>query len=744
MPQRAFMAECSGAAIAAYFPHRGDGHVKTRLAWSEEWRSIVAATLESLGVAAWEWDFTSNRVWWSDNFGPLIGRSTGFVPATIDEARALFDPPPDRPTSPEELAQLAGGHGAVEVELQAMLPDGSTRWMLHRYSAILDESGVATGVFGVAIDIDDRRRREREEALLSEASQWLASSLDFDETLNTIGRLIVPDQADWCAVELLEDGRLNAVRVVHSDPERVELAPAFRNDRPHDMSAAMGAPNVVRTGIPELYPDTTDEVLSTVAGGDERALEILRNLGYGSVMVLPLTVRGERVGAITMVAAGSRPRFDERSLAFAWRLASQMAVAVDNARLHQEVESRGAQLARLHNAIVALSRALTEEEVAQLSLEAGLEASGARRGALFRVAANESTVSSLAQRGYDVAAIREWESEAAAGAGPVAAAIKNGGPVFISSPEELADAYRYPLAQGVAALGRGTAWACLPVERTDGTTDVLALSFDEALQFSAFQRRALMSLAEQTGVAMDRAHLLAHHREVALILQEGFQPATLPDIEGVSAAAVYVPSGSAEVGGDWYDLFETPAGAVVAVIGDVVGHGIAAVATMARVRHVLSAHLFAGLSPSEALKRTNEAMIALNEPEHRMATATIVAVDATRRRVVVSHAGHPPTAIRSAAGTRLLLEPRDVPLGVLDGFVWSEESIMVEPPTLLLLYTDGWIDYPGADHEDQLEAVVAVVAEAPFGAGEVIRAFQKRFEDAERADDAAALALVIL
>jgi GAF domain-containing protein len=714
--------------------------VKSRLAWSEQWRSIIATTLESLGVAAWEWDAASDRLWWSDNFGPLIGREPGFGPSSLAEAEALFEPMPEGPGPPGDiLALAAAGDGPIEVEREAILPDGSTRWMLHRYSATFDDDGRATGLFGLVIDIDERRRRQKEETLLSEASRLLSASLDLEETLGSVAALLVPDLADWCVVELMNGDRLETALVAHADPEKVRWAHAVHAEYPQDMSAPMGSPNVIRTGEPELHPVITDDMLVAVAGEDERALEILREVGYRSVMVVPLQVRGETIGAVTWVMAGPKRRFDQAALDFARRLASQMAVAIENARLLREIEESGTQLARLHEATAKLSRAITEDDVARLALEVGMEATAARSGILFRVV--DQQVTALAQRGFDQPDMGAWEAATAAGAGPVATALERGRAVFVDSGTKRTA--ELPSPRDMAPFGLGGVWASLPVHRTNGMTEVLALSFDGPLEFSPTQRHALLSLAEQTGVAMDRAHLLAHHREVALILQEGLQPSPLPKIEGVASAAVYVPSGNAEAGGDWYELFETADGTVIAVIGDVVGHGIPAVASMARVRHALSAHLFSGRSPADALGLTNAMVLEMTEADRRLTTAAVVAIDPARRRAVLAHAGHPPIAVKIGTGARLIEEPRGVPLGITEDATWSEQAIDLEPGTLLFLYTDGWIEYPGADPQQQLEAIRTVVGEAPTDPDAVLEAFQRRFASRNPADDAAALVVLV-
>src|SRR3954454_20444000 len=99
-------------------------------------------------------------------------------------------------------------------------------------------------------------------AFLLRASELLGESLDYEETLQRVADLAVPDVADWCSVDLVdEDGPIQAVAVAHVDPERVALAPEIRRRDPPDTSATSGIPNAIRTGRSDLYEAITDEVL---------------------------------------------------------------------------------------------------------------------------------------------------------------------------------------------------------------------------------------------------------------------------------------------------------------------------------------------------------------------------------------------------------------------------------------------------------------------------------------------------
>lgn len=176
--------------------------------------------------------------------------------------------------------------------------------------------------------------RERAD-FLAEASVLLDASLDVDTTLGDLARLVVPRMADWCAVDVPTlDGGTRNVAVVHRDPEKVALATRLRERYPQPAGGPTGVPNVMRTGEPEFYSELDDALLRDAARNDEH-LEMLRSLGIGSAMVVPLRARGRTLGVLTLIAEGPR-RFDESDLTRACDLAARAALSVDNARLYEE------------------------------------------------------------------------------------------------------------------------------------------------------------------------------------------------------------------------------------------------------------------------------------------------------------------------------------------------------------------------------------------------------------------------
>jgi serine phosphatase RsbU (regulator of sigma subunit) len=166
--------------------------------------------------------------------------------------------------------------------------------------------------------------------LLTEASRALSRSLDWDETLAEVRRLLVPRLADWCSIHLLRDGNLSTEVVFHRDPEVEAWAEGMRNAFPVDMDSPTGSAAVVRTGEPEIYPFIPDELVEASAVNEEHA-ELLKRLGLVSAVIAPMRSGDEVIGAISLAQAESGRRYAEEDLRLLVDLASRIASALDNA-----------------------------------------------------------------------------------------------------------------------------------------------------------------------------------------------------------------------------------------------------------------------------------------------------------------------------------------------------------------------------------------------------------------------------
>ena len=205
-------------------------------------------------------------------------------------------------------------------------------------SPVCNADGVMVGIIGVSIDITLRKRAEEALRFFAEASKVLASSLDYQTTLASVVRLAVPALADWCSVDVVEEGQtIGWVEIAHTDPAKVELARELRRRFLADPAAPYGVPQVLRTGQPEVYPDIRAS-LATASALDAEYLAVLDHWNIRSSMIVPLVARKRTLGALMVALAESGRRFGPSDLALAQELASRAALAIENARLYREAQ----------------------------------------------------------------------------------------------------------------------------------------------------------------------------------------------------------------------------------------------------------------------------------------------------------------------------------------------------------------------------------------------------------------------
>jgi PAS domain S-box-containing protein len=285
--------------------------------------------------------------------------------------------------------------------------------------------------------------------------------------------------------------------------------------------------------------------------------------------------------------------------------------------------------------------------------------------------------------------------------------LRTGEPRLISSGRELRAA-TYPGDPKIAAaveLGI-TSLLVLPLRARGVVLGLLVISRARGREpFDPDDLSLAMELADRAGAALDNARLYVREREGALMLQRSLLPRTVPEPPGVSIAFRYVPASSgAEVGGDWFDVIPLAGGRLAFVVGDVMGHGLGAAATMGRLRTAVRTLAGLDMAPDELLRRVNDLGddLAQNPVEGWMATAVYAVYDPSTRRCAIAQAGHlPPVLVEHSddpdrCRARLLDLPTGVPLGV-GGVGFETTELDVPDGAVLVLYTDGLVEARGTD-----------------------------------------------
>ncbi|MCL6672308.1 PP2C family protein-serine/threonine phosphatase [Streptomyces panaciradicis] len=250
----------------------------------------------------------------------------------------------------------------------------------------------------------------------------------------------------------------------------------------------------------------------------------------------------------------------------------------------------------------------------------------------------------------------------------------------------------------------------------------------------------LLELARRVGVALDHAHHYERYRDTAEALQRA-QLTDLPAHPGLVAAARYLPATwGMNIGGDWYDAFLQPDGSLLAVIGDVTGHGLRAAVVMGQLRTALRAYAVENATPGEILTRLHH-MLRHLQPE-LYATAMIARFRPGDPRVLWASAGHPPAVVRDVDGAvRVLDHKPGVMLGIPLPGVYPDHRAELPAGSSLVLYTDGLVERRGEGIDAgigrlcrALEAVsTSELEQDPDAAADAL--LKPLLHDSERADD---------
>src|SRR5919112_757775 len=236
---------------------------------------------------------------------------------------------------PENVLRAALAEGRYVEEGLKVREDGSRFWASAVITTLRDRKGNLKGFSMVVHDTTERKHADDVLRFLAESGATLSSSLDYRDTLANVARLAVPTLADWCAIDVMEDGTVERLAVEHSDPEKVALAYELQERYPSDPETPRGVGKVLKTGEPDMMAEIPEEFLDQVAMNLEHRT-IMRELGLRSYMLVPMVARGRSHGAITLVSAESGRRYEETDLKLAEELARRAALAVDNAKLYEE------------------------------------------------------------------------------------------------------------------------------------------------------------------------------------------------------------------------------------------------------------------------------------------------------------------------------------------------------------------------------------------------------------------------
>ena len=397
-----------------------------------------------------------------------------------------------------------------------------------------------------------------------------------------------------------------------------------------------------------------------------------------------------------------RPRTDDAITAVA-ELCQQNVLRVE------AQERRRATAASLSRLGQRLSVVRTLDEVAHEVVTHAPTASGAPIVAI-----------GFFERGY--AALRMMRSPAGAGdagagvfadviadpVGPLVALLRLGRRVTFPNREEIDrhDALRELVGPNVDRMNM------FPLLDSTGTlTGLLVFVWANSERATVWNEPGrMLSIADLTAQTVERAQLYQRQHALVLELQRRTLP-SLPEIPGLAVAARYLPSSSAlGLGGDWYEVQHVGEGLVGLVVGDVVGHGIEAIADMTEIRTAVSTLLRTDADLSRVVSSSSALLATTGDTDVLFATAVLMVLDQPARQLRYVRAGHPPPMVRRPDGTVDVLDAGGTtPIGVVgrDAQVGSAD---VPPGAVIVAYTDGLVERRDETIDDGLERLRAALS----------------------------------
>lgn len=387
---------------------------------------------------------------------------------------------------------------------------------------------------------------------LVEAGEVLTSSLDFERTIESLSRLVVPAVADCCIVYLVsDDGSARTIASVHVDPRKDALLQDLHRRWPPDPRRPNSLmAHAFTAGEPLVVSPVTDEWISRLAPAPEQA-RLIREIGPQSLVVAPLPGRDRMLGTISFSMTTAGRTFDRQWIGVLGDLGRWAAMAIENARLHTEVRREHAamieteeRLEQLQTLTAALADTLTIEDVGRVATEQCARVLRANNSIFARLDTSGDALECLVGQTDGDGPARVWSSLSLAAPTPLATAVRDDRPIFLQSWAEVLDAFP---AMGERLHQPGQSLACLPLTTGGERGGGLALGFTQPRAFTDADRSMFVALAQQCAQALRRAELHEHLRYTLAEAEQG--AARTARLQAVTAglSAALTPEQVAEV-----------------------------------------------------------------------------------------------------------------------------------------------------------------------------------------------------
>ena len=509
-----------------------------------------------------------------------------------------------------------------------------------------------------------REESEVVHALLG-LSGALADVKSVEETMDLAVRL-VPDLlgADRCfaATWDADSGRFAIHAHYGYDEEGVA-------DRQNLSATDEGLPLLRRAleqRAPVVVPDFSEEDPMVARRAEER--------GVGAYVGLPLIRWGEDLGGLGVEFA--QPcEFSSKDQALARGIARQLATALSNAR-------RFNLLADLRTLGLRIGSKLRLGAVAEEVAAAAVQLLSAESVVLYFLDSTHSSLVASGLYGLQPPVLAEGLARLDLRNDPWRGLLAGEIVVVKDLAEHLGDD-----AAGWSAIGAAIQRAEPPM------TGAVVLFFSSAPPLGQDEQEALQVLAAQAATAIENAQRFERQRSVARSLQEGLLATEMPDLPGYGSAAVYEPaSGEADIGGDFFDVFDLSDGSYAIVVGDVSGKGAEAAAYTAMAKYMLRAFAIRNPQPSSVLYHLNNALVT-GFGEDRFATLMYALFDPSEGKLTIAVGGHPPPLIyRAETRSVEVVGMQGSIVGAFPDQAFDQGMFTLGPRDVMLAFTDGLVE----------------------------------------------------
>lgn len=319
--------------------------------------------------------------------------------------------------------------------------------------------------------------------------------------------------------------------------------------------------------------------------------------------------------------------------------------------------------------------------------------------------------------------------------------VRTGRPILVShaDDDDLARIARNDHAATLLARAGVHSYLLAPLTARGQILGCLGLTrARNPLPFDEDDLALAVELASRAAVCIDNARWHQSVRNAAETLQRSLLPDHPPHLPGLQLASRYRPAQATyEIGGDWYDVLPLDGDKTALVVGDVMGSGIDAAATMGRLRTATSAFADLDLEPAQVLQHLDKITSGL---EHYIATCVYAVCDPHRAECHIATAGHlPPVLVRSGKRPELLDLPTGTPLGV-GGVPFETTTFRLEPGDQLVLYTDGLVETRDHPIDERLDTLLRLLGAPDRSLEETC---DRLLRDLRRPDDPDDVALLI-